>query len=101
MFKYERYNDIGKFALLFEFYDQNDDLFKNFSEPATNSGDNNEELINKKCFYALRLLDDYDQRRVKIYVTRINKNGFQTLKIKMINTTESNRLILKYIRYND
>ena len=101
LFKYPNYNTIGRFSLLFEFYNQNDDLFKKFSEPATNSGDNNEELINKKCFYALRLLDDYDQIRVKIYVSRINKNDFETLKIKMINTTESNKLILKYIRYND
>ena len=65
------------------------------------AGDNNEEILNKRCFYALRLLNDHDEIRLKIYVKRINENDIENILIKMINTTESNKLILKYIRYND
>ena len=35
-----------------------------------NSGDNNKELLDKKCFYALRLLNDYNEIRMKIYVKK-------------------------------
>ena len=101
MFKYPNYNTIGRFALLLHFYDENDALFNEYTEIQSNSGDNNKELLDKKCFYALRLSNDYNEIRLKIYVKRIDENDFETILINMINTTNSNKLILKYIRYND
>ena len=32
LFKYPNYNTIGRFALLFQFYDENDDLFNEYTE---------------------------------------------------------------------
>ena len=100
LFKYPNYNTIGKFSLLFQFYDKNNNMFKEYTEIQTNSGDNNKELLDKKCFYVLRLLDNYDEIRLKIFVKRVDENDFENILIKMINTTNSNKLILKYIIYN-
>ena len=73
LFRYLSYNHVGLFGLLFEFYDKDDNMFKDYFEIQVSAGDNAGELLEKQVFYILRLLNDYDEIRLKIFVKRVDE----------------------------
>ena len=100
LFDYKSYSQIGLLGVLFEFYDESDILIEAHNDIQSNSGYNYRECLIKKVYFYIKLLDDYKSIKTLIYISRIDQSSTVTINTRLINTTQSNRLCIKYIKYN-
>ena len=100
LFDCKYYSQIGLLGVLFEFYDESDILIEAYNDIQSNSGDNYREYLIKKVYFYIKLLNDYKSIKILIYISRIDQFSTVTINTRLINTTQSSRLCIKYIKYN-
>ena len=100
LFDYKSYSQIGLLGVLFEFYDENDILIEAYNDIQSNSGDNYRKYLIKKVYFYIKPLNDYKSIKILICMSRIDQSSTVTINIRLINTTQSNRLCIKYVKYN-